>query len=109
MQVDVKKDLSTLTTVNELAINRLFDKINWIISDAVEQAQLSGDNTVELDLGFGTVKIIIEESTVKYKFIPDKFTEKAIIDTIVNGKNQLSLNIESTLVNKLTNIYKEMF
>ena len=109
MRVDVKESLSTLTTINELSINRLFDKITWIISDAVEQAELSGDDTVELDLGFGTVKITIENKSIKYKFVPSKFTEESIIDTIVNGKNQLTFEIEKNLVAKLSNIYKDMF
>ena len=109
MRVDVKKSLSTLTTVNELSVNRLFDKIIWIISDAVEQAELAGEDTVELDLGFGTVNIILETNSIKYKFIPSKFTEETIIDTIVNGKNQLTLEIEKNLVQKLEHIYKDMF
>ena len=109
MQVDVKKDLSTLTTVSELAINRLFDKITWIISDSVEQAEILGDTNIDLDLGFGIIKLILEDKSIKYKFIPSKATENAIIDTIVNGKNQLTLNIEATLVDKLTKLYKDMF
>lgn len=64
---------------------------------------------MELDLGFGIVKVIIDSNSVKYKFVPSKATENAVIDTIVNGKNYLVLNIESTLANKLSTIYKDMF
>lgn len=109
MRIDVKSSLSTLTTVNELSINRLFDKVPWIISDAIEQAELSGDDTIEFDLGFGTIKVLLEKEAVKYKFYPSKQTETAIVDTIVNGKNQLTLEIEKNLVQKLTNIYKDCF
>lgn len=109
MRIDVKNSLSTLTTVNELAINRLFDKITWIISDAVEQAELSGEDNIELDLGFGIIKILLNDDSIKYKFIPSKLTETTIVDTIVNGKNQLTLEIEKNLVSKLSNLYKEMF
>ena len=60
-------------------------------------------------MGFGIIKIILEPNSIKYKFIPNKLTEEAIIETIVNGKNQLTLEIEKNLVQKLTTIYKEMF
>lgn len=109
MRVDVKENLSTLTTINELSINRLFNKITWIISDAVEQAELMGDDTIDLDLEFGSIRIVIDNNNIKYKFIPSKFTEDTIIDTIVNGKNQLTMEVEKNLVQKLTNIYKDMF
>ena len=58
MKIDVKKDLSVLTTVNELSISRLFDKIDWIICDAIENANLSEEDLLELDLGFGVLQII---------------------------------------------------
>jgi len=109
MQIDVKEDLSKLTTINQLSINRLFDKINWIISDAVEQAELAGDDVIELDLGFGLVIVSLEDNCIKYKFKPSKSLEESIIDTVVNGKNQLTFTIENTLVSKITNVYKDMF
>ena len=109
MKIDVKKDLSVLTTVNELAISRLFDKVSWIICDAIENANLSEEDLLELDLGFGVLQIKIGSNRVNYKFAPSKNLERAIIDTIVNENNALTLNIESNLVSKLTNIYKDMF
>lgn len=109
MQIDVKEDLSKLTTINQLSINRLFDKISWIISDAVEQAELAKDNVIELDLGFGLIIVLLEDNCIKYKFKPSKSLEENIIDTVVNGKNQLTFTIENTLVSKITNVYKDMF
>lgn len=109
MRVDVREDLSKLTTINQLSINRLFDKVAWIASDAVEQAELAGDTNVELDLGFGILEILIEDNCIKYKFKPSKNLEEALIDTIINGKNQLTFTIENTLVGKITNLYKDMF
>lgn len=109
MRVDVREDLSKLTTINQLSVNRLFDKITWIASDAVEQAELADDKSIELDLGFGIIEVLLEDTCIKYKFKPSKNLEDALVDTVVNGKNQLTLNIENTLVSKITNLYKDMF
>lgn len=109
MKVDIKHDLATLTTINELAINRVFDKASWCICDAVEAAILNNENTVEVDIGFGTIILKIEANNVIYKFKPSRSLDKAVINTIINEENELTFNIENNLVNKFESIYKDMF
>lgn len=107
--INIKKELSILTTVDELAISRLFDKVSWCICDAVEQAIKKGSNIASIDLEFGILYVYIMEDSVKYKFVPSPTLDTEVINTIVNEQNQYKLIIEKTLVNKLTKIYKDLF
>lgn len=109
MKTNLKSDISLLTTINEKALDKLTDKVLWCISDAVEKALLNNDNIAEIDLGFGILMISILDNNVKYKFIPSKNLEKSVNDTIINEKNILVDVLEESLVNKITNVYKDMF
>lgn len=108
MNIDVISQVAKLTTIDELPLKRIAEKQQWCLSDAIEQAILNGDKVVEADIGFGTIVISIFDSAVKYKFIPSKTTDEQVINTIVNGRNQLTFELEKNLVAKITNIYKDM-
>ena len=109
MKSDLKKDLSVLTTINELSLSRIQNKVNWCICDIVEKTVYNHENVAEIDLGFGTLVINITENEVKYKFIPSKSLEKNIVSTVVDEKNPLTFVLEDNLVNKITNIYKDLW
>lgn len=53
--------------------------------------------------------INLKNNEIKYKFIPSQKLEKTIINTVLNEKNSLILNIEDSLISKLTNVYKNFF
>ena len=109
MDVNIKEDLSTLTTINESVFTKLVNKIEWCISDGVEKAIKSGENQANIDLDFGVLKIHFDNNEIKYKFVPSQKFEKILTNTIVNERNDLVLNIEESLVSKLTNTYKNFF
>lgn len=103
--IDIKNKLSTLTTISESVFSKLEDKIEWCISDCIEDSLINNSDGFILDLGFG--KLIVDISNnVRYKFIPSQRLEKDIIN-IFNGKpSSLTANVEKSLVTKLKNIYK---
>ena len=109
MKVDLKNDLSTLTTINESTFNKLLTKVIWCICDSVERAVLSKDNIVDIDTGIGRLLINISENEVKYKFKPSEKLETSISDTIINEHNELVNVLEDNLVNKMTNVVKDFF
>ena len=109
MEYDLIEDLSKLTTINELSLNRVFDKVQWCICDYIEAAVTSGVNTVDINIGFGTLTINIDNDSIKYRFKPNKKLETAIIGTMLDDKNPLKFELENNLVQKITNIYKDMF
>ena len=109
MKINISEDLSKLTTVNKQVFNKLESKIIWCISDCICESLKVGDNISDIDLGFGTLKIAFKGNEIKYKFIPSQELEKAVSNTVVNERNDLVLNIENSLVSKLTNVYKTFF
>ena len=108
MDIILKKDLSTLTTINETIFSKLENKIEWCINDAVESSILNRDTNTNIDLGFGTLTIVVGDS-IKYKFTPSQSLEKSLTNTIINEGNDLKLNLENSLVSKLQNVYKNFF
>ena len=108
--IDVIKKLSLLTTVDEQYLKKLFDKIPWIICDGISNEMVSNENPViTLSLGYGNLIISIVDDQIKYKFVPSKEFEDQVIDTVCNGFNSLAINLEKSLANKLTTIYKDLF
>lgn len=108
MDLNLKKDLSTLTTVEEKVFTKLIQKIEWCINDSVESAIINNDDVVNVDIGIGTLIIKIDD-TIKYRFMPNKQFEKSLLNTITNERNDLKLNLENSLVSKLQNVYKSFF
>ena len=106
--IEVVKDLATLTTIPETALGKLIPKINYIIANGVEETILKEENIVEFDIGIGTLHLLIEENSVKYKFVPSEELNKAVVGTIKDDMNPLKYVLEKALVNKITNIYKEL-
>lgn len=109
MDVNIKEDLSTLTTINESVFTKLVNKIEWCISDGVEKAIKSGENQVNIDFDLGTLTINFDNEQIRYKFKPSQKLEKIVTNTVVNERNDLVLNIEESLISKLTNTYKNFF
>lgn len=109
MDVNLKKDLSVLTTINESVFNKLLQKINWCISDSIEKAVLNKDEIVDIDIGIGNLLINISNDSVKYKFKPSSELETIISNTIVNERNELVNVLEDSLVTKMTNVVKDFF
>ena len=107
--INLKNDLSTLTTINESTFSKLINKVEWCISDGVEKAINENSEEVLVDIGIGILMINFSNNEVKYKFKPSPRLEKVITSTIINERNDLVLNIENSLVSKLTNVYKNFF
>jgi len=109
MDIDLKKDLSTITTINEQVLTKFIEKIEWCISDGIEKLILSGEDSIKIDIGIGFLIITLCEEGVKYKFIPSEHLEKVISNTVINEKNLFVCNLEQSVITKFTNVYKNFF
>lgn len=109
MEININKSLSTLTTIPEKTFSKLNEKIGWCVSDGLEKAILNGEDKLEVDLEYGKLIIGFSNNEIKYKFIPDHKFEKIVTNTILKERNDLVLNIENSLISKLTNTYKTFF
>ena len=104
--IDIIDDLSKLTTIPKDKLDKLVDKIKYIIVDAI--CEDSSQLTFDLDIGIGTLQII-NTDCIKYKFKPSPKFEKAIYEAIVNDKNILQDILEKTLSNRIAKVYKDIF
>lgn len=109
MKINLTEDLSTITTIQVTTLNKIIQKITWIIADAVENAVINKEDLVEIDIGIGTLKIKYDNQTVKYKFVPKQVLEETINKTIVTEQNPLKIALETSLADKMVNVYKDFF
>ena len=108
MKYDLIKDTATLTTIPEKALTKLASKAIYSINEAVVESQLANDNVIDIDIGIGNLAIKIEDEEVVYKFVPSPELDNSIKETILNGRNLLEDALEASLVDKLTNTYKDI-
>lgn len=104
--VNMIENLSTLTTIPEKYLTKLFDKIYYVMSDAVVETALLNKEITEIDIGIGTLLISANKSEIKYKFVPNKKLEQTIKSAVINRRNILANTLESNIVDKITDTYK---
>ena len=102
-------DLQKLTNIPKSSLEQLVDKVNYIISHAVFESMKSKENFTEIDVGIGFINILHEGDCIKYKFIPSSTLEKRICSTIRSDESPLIDKVESTLQQKVMNVYKTLF
>ena len=78
METKLTKDLSVLTGISEQSLKKLADKSIYCICNSVEDLIYSRCNELQIDIGIGTLKILLVDNVVKYKFIPNDKLETAI-------------------------------
>ena len=102
-------DLATLTTIHRSSFDKLVDRSQCVICHDVEEAELCGENTVNINIGIGTLTIRVEEDTIKYRFTPSQSLNANIKNTIVTGKSPLTAQAETLLKDRICNAYKDLF
>lgn len=108
MTYDIIKDTATLTTVPEKAIRKLISKEVYSIADAVAEMQAANIDVIDLDIGLGNLALSIVDDKVVYKFVPSQELDEIIKSSILNGRNLLEDALEASLVERLTNTYKDI-
>lgn len=114
-EYNVVKDVSTLSTIPEKALNKLNNKVLYCISDALVEAisdAISTENgedfAVDLDLGIGKLSIGFVDNSIKYKFTPSKDLETSVKQAVLNEQNLLEDVLDKSYVEKIENVYKEL-
>ena len=109
MEIDVKKDLSTLTNIPERYYDKIENNLKYIIIDGISDAIISNEDVVEFNLGIGSLLVGIEDNVVKYKFIPSEIFENDLKSKVKYGQNLLKDKLEDSLVDRITSLYKDLF
>ena len=108
MMNDIIDNISTLTSINRKALDKLSNVTIYCINDAVEESRIQGEDITKVDIGIGQLWIKLEGDQVKFRFIPSAKLEESIVDTIVHKSNILEIVIENSLKDKVTNTYKDL-
>lgn len=106
---DALKDISTITTIPYFSLQNLFNTLTDIISYDVQESLLDKQNICEVDIGIGTLNILVTTDEVKYKFIPAKSLSESVIYAIEHKDSPLVIKAEQSLSRKITNTYKDLF
>lgn len=102
------ESLSALTTIPKKHLDKLLNKVYLCVGDAIEEALIENKNISEIDIGIGTLVVKFDVDNIYYKFIPNQNMTNVIKSTIINKQNMLTRTIESNLVNRIVNVYKDI-
>jgi hypothetical protein len=108
-EINIVSDTAVLTTIPEKTIKKIMDKMVYAIAEAVVEARITNQSVIELNIGLGTLFIKLEDDSIQYKFVPGEKLEESVKNSFINQQNLLEDVLDASLVNKLTNIYKDLF
>ena len=106
---DLIQDLSTLTTVRRYNLDSMTSMAINIISHSIEESIRDCEPVTVIDIGIGTLSIMFDGSSVKYKFIPSKKLDEQVITTCKDRQSALTLKVDKALGERITNTYKDLF
>lgn len=106
---DVIQDVSDLTTLPKNQIEKLMMKMMLISCHDVNEQLKENSNETELDFYFGKIYVAVEDSQIKYKFIPSKKFESMLVNTVNSGESPFIATLETTLRDRLQTTYKDLF
>ena len=106
---DALKDLSVTTTIPYFTLKKLFDRLSTVISYNIGESHITRDDVCEIDIGIGTLLVLINSDEIRYKFIPSKKLSDSIVSAVQEGTFELITEMEDSLQKKVMNTYKDLF
>jgi hypothetical protein len=109
MQQNLLKDVSALTSVSLKTINKMEHVAELCICDYLNELDMqANDDIVSINVGFGTISMLVIDDSIQYQFVPSYSLEQKMIDTIENKATPLTSAAETNLENKLLATYKDL-
>lgn len=106
---DIIEDVSILSNIPKKVVIKLLRKFVYCICEGVEEDILGNAELSSLDLGIGVLHIkhpSTKDEPIKYKFVIDKYLDKALRDTFNNKSNLLEDALNNSLVKHFMDVYK---
>lgn len=101
-------DLSAITAIPKLTLDKLIYKANLCISDNILDNLLNKNSVTSMNIGIGELIVKIQGDEIKYKFIPSKDLDQLICSTINSKKSPLETTLELSLNDRIRSTYKEL-
>ena len=108
MNHKVLNDLSDLTQIPLLTLQKLEEYKSLCISHEVFSQLQSGENVSRVDIGVGVVTIKISEDGIRYKFEPSPRLERDIVCVVENNCSPLATAVDTSLQKKIEKTYKDL-
>ena len=106
--MNLLEDLSIITTIPVDTFNKLSDKSILCISDEFYESILDKNELTDINIGIGRLLIKVEDDQIKYKFIPSANLQAVLKSTYLEKNSALKKEVDTSLVKKLTQIYKDI-
>ena len=106
--LNLNGDLAVLTTIPVRQLDKLTAKGTLCLANAVAESVFEGKDEVQLDIGYGQLNIKKVDGGIKYIFIPSCDLEEAVKDAFTGRHNSLTETVESVLVDRIVNTYKDL-
>ena len=106
--INLLQDLSTITDIPKLSLEKLANEQALLLSHAIYEALIAKENTASADLGYGKLFIRYENNEIKYKFVPSKKFDELIRKTISNKVSPLTQSLETAISETVNKIYTEL-
>lgn len=107
-KVNILDDVSRMTTVPYTALTKLSKQYIYCICNAVEETTLAKEPLTYINIGIGTLVIQYQNEQLRYQFIPSKLLSESLAETVTDGKNPLVRELETSLVDRILNTYKDL-
>ena len=104
----LEKELSALTQIPVLTLQNLNALSANIISHIVAENKEKGLNAIDIDIGYGILKISFIEDAVSYKFIPGNKLQQSVQYACANGASGLENAVENSLAQRIKETYREL-
>ena len=106
--IDIVEDVSKLTLIPRTSLDCLIEKANYSICHSIEESQIENKTITEVNIGVGKISIFVDNETIKYRFEPSRSLEDSIKETVTSKKSPLVNKVEESLVDRITNVYKDL-
>lgn len=108
-EIDIINDMAKLTSLPKRAILSVIEKGVYCICEAVQETSVIKEDITCLDIGFGKLYIKNNNNeSLMYKFVPSEFLELELKEALQNKKTILKDELEESLFEKLSAVYKEL-
>ena len=102
------KDLSSLTLIKDKIFDKLTSTSELCIGDYLNELDLVGEDVLHINIGIGTISMLVIDDEIQYAFKPSTTLESTIIHTIENKQSPLVTAAEINLDTKITSTFKEL-
>ena len=107
--INIVNDVSVLTNIPSKLLDKIKKCEEYSIVENITELNLEKEHFIDLDLGIGVLSILVDNNTVKYKFVPSSNLNEEILSAIKYRKNILDLKLESSLSQKIEQTYRDLF